>query len=595
MPNSRWHPFAQTMLKYHDNHGSPLKELLTYQTVSDQTVRFRKLGFNTIAASDLVTFWYDHVSSSQKAFIESIEPFDDWEEFYLFCQHHAILHASIGFALPVELQPTHSHAGYGWYSVIPRKMPYCLNPVFDSDRTEGKVEFFETKCLRSKHGAASSFQDYEIYNGGMDEVIKDHTALIKRDSLCLEATIPTTTPPARVCHTITGIRDNQDLLLVGGRETPDKPLSDCWLRTRKGWKQVQSLPTGRYRHSAVWIDDKQVLIFGGRDGKTVFDEWLLWDTKGWVSLEPDKKIPARHSTQMVLTGPSKGLIISGLNDEGIILQDVWGWAVEGRKVVLSDWTAALTNSRTYRFGGKTTIIQTDGKIDSYIVGGICKNSTSTVLDEIMLVETEIISIRRLQLIPEHHANNIPVGVAVSGHDGELVISGGGATCFNFGDYWNDGFWVISRNAEEYQSEVWKAYIETPEQKEKVETKRMIPDGSTAEFGKKNKIRGMTDLKDIFVADDYQIPKAGGVKEEEAATEAKKSGSTAEAVEPRPIGRVEIRTPEDFEKVMARGKPVLLTGVSIGDCVEKWTPEYLIDKVGADRKVITPIPPPTPSL
>src|SRR5690606_37624653 len=150
-------------------------------------------------------------------------------------------------------------------------------------------------------------------------------------------------------------------------------------------------------------------------------------------------------------------------------EDVWGWTVEGRKVILQDWTAALRNSRIYRFGGQCATIQTDGVVDSYIVGGICKNSTSTVLDEIILVETDIISIRRLQLQPEHHANNIPVGMSLSGHDGELVISGGGAFCANFGHYWNDGFWVISRNDLKYQSEVWRAYIEAPEPKERYET------------------------------------------------------------------------------------------------------------------------------
>ena len=45
-------------------------------------------------------------------------------------------------------------------------------------------------------------------------------------------------------------------------------------------------------------------------------------------------------------------------------------------------------------------------------------------------------------------------------------------------------------------------------------------------------------------------------------------------------------PEDatFDEVLLDAKPVILEGLNLGACVEKWTPQYMVEKVGDDTEV-----------
>jgi tRNA wybutosine-synthesizing protein 4 len=51
-----------------------------------------------------------------------------------------------------------------------------------------------------------------------------------------------------------------------------------------------------------------------------------------------------------------------------------------------------------------------------------------------------------------------------------------------------------------------------------------------------------------------------------------------------IPRLKLETADDFLKVVRDGKPVVLESLDLGSCISAWTLDYLVSKVGVDRKV-----------
>ena len=139
--------------------------------------------------------------------------------------------------------------------------------------------------------------------------------------------------------------------------------------------------------------------------------------------------------------------------------------------------------------------------------------------------------------------------AVLTSDGSVVIVGGGATCFSMGTFWNKGVysWRFPTN-----------------------------EGDGAEISQPPPRWAHEKTVEINPVQ-RSVPAA--VKQQ----------STGEAPLITPIPRVKLETADDFVSIVRKGQPVVLEGLDLGSCVSAWTPEYLVDKVGADRKVRAPRP------
>ncbi|KAJ4153285.1 hypothetical protein LMH87_009780 [Akanthomyces muscarius] len=96
LPYGRSHPFAQTMLKHFDKLKTPPRSVGHYPTVGDQCERFKSRGWSSVRIWDLWDAWCcgEFVNAQQRASLDDVEPFDEWEEFILFARHYFVLHAS---------------------------------------------------------------------------------------------------------------------------------------------------------------------------------------------------------------------------------------------------------------------------------------------------------------------------------------------------------------------------------------------------------------------------------------------------------------------------------------------------------------------
>jgi tRNA wybutosine-synthesizing protein 4 len=131
---------------------------------------------------------------------------------------------------------------------------------------------------------------------------------------------------------------------------------------------------------------------------------------------------------------------------------------------------------------------------------------------------------------------IGANVVVS-RDGLVTLLGGGATCFSMGTFWTPGIYSFRMDSKGIRDSVTHLSTRQPLSQQKVHR--------TGE--------GLTDT--------LSRP-------------------------PCQITRVKITSQDQFSSILLSKKPVILEGLDIGSCVQKWNLDYLLDAVGTDRKVNT---------
>lgn len=127
--------------------------------------------------------------------------------------------------------------------------------------------------------------------------------------------------------------------------------------------------------------------------------------------------------------------------------------------------------------------------------------------------------------------------------------GGGATCFSFGTYWNDGC-ILRLGATGDEKTEW----------------RLLTPSEAANFGHAKATNGkFTTPSELNQEDQPKLPR-------------KKGQSKA-------ILRRTLESAADFELIRNEGRPVILSGVNIGSCSNLWTNDYLKTKIGESRDVV----------
>jgi tRNA wybutosine-synthesizing protein 4 len=284
LPSGPHHPFARTMLKHFESLSTPLKSVSAYPQLRDQIRRYSSRGWKSVDACDLLAFWSNRIPHSVRERIDTIqgEPFDEFEEFFIFCQHYFILYAHNGSN---PYTPFHS-PDISWSAGGEYRRFLLTNSTTSSAESTActgfSAEFTASRTLKRRFGAAASIgSDNLVYQGGQGQTARLETSLYITHSDEGIGPAKGSGPGARVCHTMTTL-PNGKVLLIGGRTSPDKPLKDTWLLDAGVWKKVDDIPSARYRHSATAVGDR-ILVYGGRgENRTTLGDWLLWsEDRGW--------------------------------------------------------------------------------------------------------------------------------------------------------------------------------------------------------------------------------------------------------------------------------------------------------------------------
>jgi tRNA wybutosine-synthesizing protein 4 len=201
----------------------------------------------------------------------------------------------------------------------------------------------------------------------------------------------------------------------------------------------------------------------------------------------------------------------------------------------------LQDNTLNRFGA--ALINIDDTL--VLVGGVAKDHLLSQEQGIIMWkrksyadsnEPADIVVRTLEL-PKGIPQPLLVGhsVVMTGDD-RVDILGGGATCFSFGTYWVRGCYTVypdpSRNA--MAPLVFQRTVEILQETSSSTVRKSIP--------------GL-------------------------------AGPSITAVP-----RVNIESEVDFERIIREARPVILDKLELGSCVTKWSMDYLVDRIGGDRKV-----------
>ncbi|OAP57955.1 hypothetical protein AYL99_07045 [Fonsecaea erecta] len=471
-PDQPDNPFTRKMTDHYIGLGTPLKSIFQYPDDRSQIQRFSNANFSQIDYQSLWELWADprFLSPSQRMELDHVEPFDEWEEFALWASHYCLVIAQNGAhpTLPGKLIRVRADSVSSETSDISARTSSPCNP--DSEHFAYRYYDDPGELCQRHHGSAYPIPDQDavaIFGGAGSKSCLSTSAVCRPRHLNDET--PIVLPPevgARCCHVNTAL-NNGDNILVGGRLSPTQPLKDCWLQKGNIWYRIHDLPEGRYRHriAPVTLPDNVfgALCFGGKVGPTrVATDVLLWEPhKGWRELRIFGKDPKpRFAPNFVCLGFNHGLLFGGMRQDGVICQGFWRWrlvirdnAVQALRFRPSQGLDTSIGSYQYfaRFGASYGFVQ-DYLL---IIGGIgrlgCIPKTYEILsltgtfstwhDESKEPSFRVAAVEAMCL------QDCPRPFLI-GHStlrtrtGMYVILGGGADCFNYGEYFNKGIWVL---------------------------------------------------------------------------------------------------------------------------------------------------------
>lgn len=319
LPDGRDHPFAQTMLKHFVKLRTPLHAI---GTIEQMKRRFETAGWPSAGVNirSLWELWADEkfLSSEQRAVLDTVEPFDEWEEFALFGSHYFLLVAEKSPAVPKESSATTlmgpKHSGLSSDEKF-ACMPLTSNP---SHRRFAALIPSTSPGSTATHGGLGT---RERLNNCDTYTCEENALEVAAPSL----------PAGLMCHTITAL-SSKDCLLVGGRTSPDKASAACWYRQQGTWSKFHDLPEGRYRHCALAIEDHDghgsgILIFGGKNSRgEVLNDALFWQqSSGWTCVNVDGCPEPRFGAAMALQHDhsGKGVLTGGMRKDGTVINDYW--------------------------------------------------------------------------------------------------------------------------------------------------------------------------------------------------------------------------------------------------------------------------------
>jgi len=280
-------------------------------------------------------------------------------------------------------------------------------------------------------------------------------------------------------------------------------------------------------------------------------EVLFWGSeKQWrkVRITGEQPCP-RSGAAMLATGAGYGFLTGGISEDGRVLSDLWKWRVSSSAGSEAELTITFTNFTTGikhcdtegvfgRYGAK--LVRSPWGI--LLFGGVGVDILG-LKDEILVIEGDW-SISRLQVNFTGPRPLLVGSDVVEIGDGEVFLVGGGAVCFSFGTFWNEGSYTI-RTSPEANVSSWRLLTPAvkPAQEVPINSKPFLEDQNR----EKERLR--------------------------RPREAKK------------ITRKVIASAEDFQAIMSKGRPVILEGLDIGQCTALWDLPYLKKTVGEERKVM----------
>ena len=557
LPDGPSHPFADTMIKHFVKLHSPLKSAVHYPRLEDQQNRYSSNGWPEVKVESLWSIWNNNsnlITPEERQSLDQLEPFDEWEDFILYAAHYFLLIASNEAPQITGAQ----HKSLQDDSTVLSPSPSILLGTARSDHAA-------TENGRRRLGAGYAASAVQlVHHGGFGPSGRLRSA----DSIVdpsADARDRFVVPNFHVslqhemsCHTITRLASGSHLL-VGGRLSPDVAFAHCYLESSGSWKRVDDMPEGRYRHTAVPWGDGALVMGGKTDSVNFANDWLHWEhDKGWSTVNFIGDIPSpRFGACACLLDPAfiqnaatqrSGILTGGVGANGSILADVWQidliFESPGGGQLIRCWQPKFKylgpQGLIFRYGA-TIASQRDAL---FLIGGVCMHGCVPQHCEVLRIDKGLhVRNCRLAFSDMNVARPIFIGHQTTTIRGStLVIYGGGLNCFSFGSTWNGGTFTISTSSETQPVVAWGL--------------------AGAKSGLNRRTLPASLIAQTPTDRTHSVPKAESLS----------------------VQRTQISSQSEFEKLIAERRPAIIEKLNIGDCVRKWTQDYLVATIGSESEV-----------
>ncbi|KEY64425.1 hypothetical protein S7711_05244 [Stachybotrys chartarum IBT 7711] len=557
LPQGPEHPFAQTMLKHFDKLSTPPRSVGSYPTTESQRARFQARGWAHVDIWDLWHAWSgsEFVSPDERAALDIVEPFDEWEEFILFARHYFILHA-------VATEPGVAH------DARPNPSPGCPEVALPSEvriathEIPGQLKrrFGGAVVIRNPLGEQHVVNMLGLGTNGR----ADSCDIVAVGSHHTSLKWPENGPTARMCFTVTDLGE-LGVLVVGGRSSPTHVFSDCWL-LEKGmglhWKEMPKLPVPLFRHSSVRLRDSFLtLVMGGKTSVSSIspESFVFYPGKGWLKCDIVGARPEPTFGAMLCNlrsdkepGSFRGLVSGGIDNRGLMNTQAYVWELvitESKQPTLSFKKVdplSVGQDELSVFGAHVVEL---GNLVA-VCGGLGHNPSNQG-QEITFISLSIEAetykcFKAIDHGDESTRRPFMVGTSIvkMGND-ELFVVGGGATCFSMGTFW--------------QTDIFRIVIPKLPSLVSHSMQKDAPANAITCSGPHRIVR--TDSLDAQLSLANASPSITAVP------------------------RIKLNSEDGFLEVLRERSPVVIEGLNLGDCLQKWNPDHLIERVGSERKVV----------
>ncbi|XP_014326013.1 tRNA wybutosine-synthesizing protein 4 [Xiphophorus maculatus] len=325
-------PFGRVMQDHFLKLNSTLHALQQYPDLSAQRQRFLDKGWERCVCVDMNTFYLGLVPQEERDRIETLEPFDEHEEWHQKCSHYFILTASRGALMEQALLSQAS---------VP-----SVSPSWGSTQLKASTV---PVCLEGL-GLASTWMRLEglLLTGGSSRGgrVTQPRSLVRDQNGWRSTSVEASADlGVRLYHTVTPLPRGGGAVVYGGRSSPLRPNSDLFKLTfdlsaakapRPDAEKVQVEPmdcTGnppppRFRHTATVVRHKGrhfLFVFGGKNQSACAlgdSSFLSLDQQHWTEFPVGGDVPAARHSHSACSYLGSVVVFGGLSREGEPLGDL---------------------------------------------------------------------------------------------------------------------------------------------------------------------------------------------------------------------------------------------------------------------------------
>uniref|UniRef100_A0A8C5T593 tRNA wybutosine-synthesizing protein 4 n=1 Tax=Malurus cyaneus samueli TaxID=2593467 RepID=A0A8C5T593_9PASS len=423
-------PFGHVMQQHFSQLNSALHSLAQYPDCEAQQRRFLEKGWTECSVMDMNEFFTCCIPEDEQQRVQTLEPFDEYEEWHLKCSHYFVLAASKGMEpswtplLPSKLSGIPGLRRYGHHSVLIKPNVILTTGGFGE---EG-----------GQHCRMRNFH-----------VLSKHAGYWK--AVCLTQNIPDKRWGERLYHTVSCLSDTL-ALVVGGRTSPSSAgLGMLWLKFPKicnasdsnhiavelvRLQSAAEAAASRWRHSVTettFKGEQYLFVYGGRSAlEPVLGDWYFLHTRelSCTVIAVEGPIPESRHSHSACSWEGGVLIAGGLG----AAEQPLGSVFLLREVEHGfQWQTIETHPPLVPRYSHTAHVH-EGKL--LLVGGVWFHASSvpgvTVIDLMTGLCLDYVINEHLEwplMLHNHSSVFLP-------DEKEVLVIGGGGNCFSFGTHLN---------------------------------------------------------------------------------------------------------------------------------------------------------------